>query len=40
MQVDGGVIPLVAIGLAILGCVIADWDNFERGLFGKPCKNT
>jgi len=39
-EVDGGVFPAIAIGLAIFAAVVGDWDNFERGLFGKPCKNS
>lgn len=43
VSVNGGAI---GIGAAILiGCAIAtftevigDWDNFERGFTGKPCK--
>ncbi len=38
MEVDGGVFPWVAIGVAVFVQIICDWDNFERGLTGKPYK--
>jgi len=39
MEVDGGFLPwLIAVGIAAIGQVISDWDNFERGLLGKPYK--
>ena len=34
------IVIAIAIGLAIFAAVVGDWDNFERGLFGKPCKNS
>ncbi|MDQ6527690.1 hypothetical protein [Flavobacterium sp. LHD-85] len=36
VEVDGG-IWLVVLGAIATAC-IADWDNFERGLKGLPCK--
>ena len=35
-EVDGGFIWVV-LGAIATACV-ADWDNFERGLTGRPCK--
>lgn len=35
-EIDGG-IWLVVLSAIATAC-IADWDNFERGLKGLPCK--
>jgi hypothetical protein len=34
-EVDGG-LAWVILGAIATAC-IADWDNFERGLSGRPC---
>jgi hypothetical protein len=35
-ETEGGfILPILA---AIAAACIADWDNFERGLRGSPCK--
>lgn len=38
MKVEGGMVWL-PIALAFLGYLASDWDNFERGLMGRPCKD-
>ena len=35
-EVDGGFVWVI-LGAIATAC-IADWDNFERGLSGRPCK--
>ena len=42
ISVNGGfgILAAIAIGCAIAAFaeVVGDWDNFERGLTGKPCE--
>ena len=36
-KLNGGIAPfLVALGIALVEAVIADWDNFKNGLTGNP----
>jgi len=36
-ELNGGIAPfLVALGIAVVEAVIADWDNFKNGLTGQP----
>jgi hypothetical protein len=37
MKVDGGD-AWVSIALALFASLVTDWENFERGLCGKPFK--
>ncbi|MFW0739884.1 class IIb bacteriocin, lactobin A/cerein 7B family [Flavobacterium sp. T12S277] len=36
-EIDGGIWGVI-LGAIATAC-IADWDNFERGLRGLPCKD-
>ncbi len=36
-ELNGGIAPFfVALGIAVVEAVIADWDNFKNGLTGEP----
>ncbi len=41
-EVDGGIFGiddfLVGVAIAAVVAIVNDWDNFERGLTGKPYK--
>jgi lactobin A/cerein 7B family class IIb bacteriocin len=37
-EVDGGRSAWVTAGLALFAALVTDWENFERGLCGKPYK--